>query len=151
MGKKTTVILSIIIVVLVFLAIASNYILSEVYSFSGNPIKRVYLKNAVVKAETVTDSEKIEQGLAGRKDLSVGRGMLFMMPEEDYLRFWMKGMQFPIDIIWIENNLVIGCERNISPKDDRIFISPEKAGFVLEVPAGFCDQYDVQINDAVKI
>ncbi len=139
------------VLVVAVLFIAANYVLSEVYSSYGNPIKRVYFKNTLIKAETVNSKERIEQGLAGRKELADGRGMLFMMPEEDYSRFWMKGMQFPIDIIWIEKNQVIGCEKNISPKDDRIFTSPEKAGIVLEVPAGFCDQYNVQTNDAVKM
>jgi uncharacterized protein len=151
MAKKTGIILVVTFVALVAALIVVNYVLSEVYSSSGNPIKRVYLKNVFVKAETVSSKEKTEQGLAGRKELAEGRGMLFVMPKEDYLTFWMKGMQFPIDIIWIEKDRVIGCEKNISPKDDRIFTSPDKAGLVLEVPAGFCDQHDVEVNDVVKI
>jgi uncharacterized membrane protein (UPF0127 family) len=90
---------------------------SEIHSTSGNPIKRVYFKNTFVKAETVSSKEKIELVLAGRKELPEGRGMLFSMPQEDYLRFWMKGMQISIDIIWIEQSRIAGCEKNISPKD----------------------------------
>lgn len=150
MVKKTKIIIFSVLMLLGIILIVVNYIFSEVYSTSGNPIKRVYFKNTFVKAEVVSDQKRIELGLAGRKELPAGRGMLFMMPQEDYLRFWMKGMQIPVDIIWIEQSRIVGCEKNISPKDERIFTSPAMTGLVLEVPAGFCDKYDVGINDAIR-
>ena len=77
--------------------------------------------------------------------------MLFVMPRSDFQRFWMRGMQFPIDIIWMEQGRVVGCEKNISPKDERVFASPSEASAVLEVLEGFCDHFDVQVNDPVGI
>jgi uncharacterized protein len=151
MAKKTKIIIFSALIILGIILIIVNYIYSEVYSTAGNPIRRVFLKNTFVKAETVSGQKKIELGLGGRKNLPDGRGMLFLMPKEDYLRFWMKGMQFSIDIIWIEQGRITGCEKNISPKDDRIFTSPTMAGVVLEVPAGFCDKFNVSINDMIRI
>ena len=151
MAKKTKIIIISALILLGVILIVVNYIFSEVRSTAGNPIKKVYFKNTLVKAETVSDQKKIELGLGGRKELPEGRGMLFQMPEEKYLRFWMKGMQFSIDIIWIEQGRVIGCDKNISPKDERIFTSPTMAGLVLETPAGFCDKYNVTVNDAIRI
>jgi len=77
--------------------------------------------------------------------------MLFEMLESEPQHFWMKDMLFAIDIIWIENGRVIGFEKNISPGDPRTFVSPSDAGYILEVPAGFCDRYGVKVNDEVKI
>jgi len=54
--------------------------------------------------------------------------MLFAMSEDDMQNFWMKGMLFPIDIIWIENARVIGCEKNISPSDPRSSLLRPKQG-----------------------
>ncbi|MDD5489767.1 MAG: DUF192 domain-containing protein [Candidatus Moranbacteria bacterium] len=140
------------IIGLIILVILLNYVSSEFFSLKyWNPVKRVYLKNTLVKAEEVNTAEKIERGLAGRASLDEGRGMLFSMPKDDFQRFWMKGMQFSLDIIWIENGRVIGCEGRISPDDQRIFTSPEKASLVLEVNAGFCEQYNVQLNDSVSV
>jgi uncharacterized membrane protein (UPF0127 family) len=135
----------------VVLAILLNYVFSEFYSTSGNLIKKVYVKNNLVKAEAVKSKAKIEKGLSGRKDLAEGRGMLFVMPSVDFQRFWMKEMLVPIDIIWIANSRVIGFEKNISSDDPRTFTSPSAAGYVLEVPAGFCDSHGISVNDAVKI
>lgn len=152
MSSKSKKITVSVIIGLVISVILLNYVSSEFFSLKyWNPIRRVYLKNVVVKAEAVDTAEKIEQGLAGRKELPEGRGMLFLMPKDDFQRFWMKGMQFGIDIIWLEKGRVVGCEKNVSPRDDRIFTSPSAAGMVLEAPEGFCDRYDVQINDQVGI
>jgi len=152
MSSKSKKVTAVVIIGLVALIILLNYVSSEFFSLRyWNPIKRVFIKNALVKAEVVSSQEKILQGLAWRKDLPAGRGMLFVMPANDFQRFWMKGMQFSIDIIWIEDNLVIGCEQRISPDDQRIFTSPGKASLVLEVEKGFCDQYQIQMNDLVRI
>jgi hypothetical protein len=105
----------------------------------------------VVKVETVSSKEKIEKGLAGRENLPAGRGMLFLMPDSNQQRFWMKGMQFAIDIIWISGDKVTGCEKNISPQDERIFTSSEPASSVLEVPEGFCERNAISVNDPIKL
>jgi uncharacterized protein len=151
MENKTKIKIFVSTVFLALLLILANYIISEVISTSGNRIRRVYVRNILVKAELVNTQEKIERGLAGRENLDAGRGMLFEMPSNKAQNFWMKGMRFPIDIIWIENGRVIGCEKDISPDDPRIFSSPGEAGYVLEVPEGFCDENSVKINDAVDL
>jgi uncharacterized membrane protein (UPF0127 family) len=133
------------------LTILLNYIFSEFYSTSGNRIRRIYVKNNLVKAEVVESPEKREKGLSEREGLAEGRGMLFVMSGTNFPRFWMKGMRFSIDIIWIDNGRVIGFEKNISPKDSRVFTSPAAAGYVLEVPAGFCDKYNIEINNAIEM
>lgn len=152
MTTKSKIITISAIAGLAIAAILLNYVSSEIYSLKyRNPIRRVYFKNVFVKAEEVSDKEKIEQGLAGRESLPEGRGMLFVMPRDDFQRFWMKGMRFSIDIIWLENGRVAGCEKNISPKDERIFASPSKASLVLEVSEGFCDHFKVEVNDQIGI
>jgi uncharacterized membrane protein (UPF0127 family) len=152
MTTKSKIIILSAIVGLSVAIIAVNYISSEIFSLKyWNPIHRVYFKNMYVKAEVVDTQAEIENGLAGRKELPIGRGMLFVMPSDGVQKFWMKGMQFGIDIIWMERGAVIGCDKNISPKDDRIFTSPSASQVVLEVPQGFCDQFDVRVNDQVGI
>jgi uncharacterized membrane protein (UPF0127 family) len=151
MQNKTKIKIFIGVVVAIIIVIIVNYVLSEVIALNGNKIDRVYVRDVLVKAEVVKTETKIEKGLGGRTILANGRGMLFEMFESEPQHFWMKGMLFPIDIIWIENGRVIGCEKNISPTDPRTFVSPSDAGYVLEVPAGFCDRYSVNTNDAVKI
>jgi len=151
MQTKTKIKIFIGVISAIILAILANYVLSEVIALNGNKIDRVYVRDVLVKAEVVNTDARVEKGLGGRTSLADGRGMLFEMPDNDTQHFWMKGMLFAIDIIWIENGRVIGCEKNISPSDPRIFASPSDAGYVLEVPAGFCDRYSIKVNDEVKL
>ena len=151
MQNKTKIKIFVGIISAIIIVILANYVLSEVIALNGNKIDRVYVRDVLVKAEVVSSKEKVELGLGGRDSLPTGRGMLFQMPDGRSQNFWMQGMRFAIDIIWIENRQVIGCERNISPSDQRIFTSPSAAGYVLEVPAGFCDENSVKMNDEVKL
>src|SRR4030042_6394688 len=152
MSSKSKIIISGVVIGLFVLGIFLNYVSSELFSVRyWNPIKKVYINGNLVKAEVVKDKEKIEQGLAGRKSLPDGRGMLFVMPTGDFQHFWMQGMLLSIDIIWIEENRVIGCEERILPEDKRIFTSPGKASLVLEAPAGFCEKNNVEMNDSVEM
>lgn len=152
MSSKSKIITFSVVVGAVVFAILIGYISSEFFSLKHwNPIKRVYLENILVKAEVVKSSKKIELGLAGREKLDKGRGMLFVMSEDSLQRFWMRGMRFPIDIIWIKKDRVIGCEERVAPEDQRIFTSPGKVSFVLEVEAGFCDENNIKVNDRVRI
>ncbi len=64
--------------------------------------------------------------------------------------FWMKNMQFPIDIIWIYKNRVVLVKKNIPPPS--LLISDEKIpkyGFgvladkVLEIPSGEAERQEI--------
>ncbi|MFA6285380.1 MAG: DUF192 domain-containing protein [Parcubacteria group bacterium] len=151
MENRTKIKVFVGVIGVAIIVILANYIFSEVISVRGNVIKRVYIRDILVKSELVKSEAKIEKGLAGRTSLPEGRGMLFEMMGENTQHFWMKGMRFAIDIIWIENGRVIGCEKNIFPNDQRIFTSPGNAGYVLEVPEGFCDKNKVEVNNEAKI
>ena len=48
----------------------------------------------------VTPAER-QQGLSGREPLASREGMLFVYREPRLLSFWMNGMLFPLDFVWI--------------------------------------------------
>lgn len=151
MQDKTKTKIIVTAIALAVLMILANYVSSEVFSIHGNLIKKIHIRDVLVKAEMVKTDAKKEKGLSGRDGLAEGRGMLFEMSGGSVQTFWMKGMRFPIDIIWIKNERVIGCEKNISPSDTRVFAPPSDAGYVLEVQAGFCDEHKVEVNDAFRL
>lgn len=83
-----------------------------------------------------TDAEK-ERGLGGRESLASNTGMFFIFDHSDIYPFWMKDMKFPIDIIWLDENLyVVDVEINV-PADSypKIFTPTHKSKYVLEVAA----------------
>ena len=56
---------------------------------------------AVFDMEVAQTPEERGRGLSGRDGLEPGSGMLFIFRSETTTSFWMKGMRFPIDFVWI--------------------------------------------------
>jgi uncharacterized membrane protein (UPF0127 family) len=87
-------------------------------------------------------------GLSYREGLAAGTGMLFLFKEPAPQSFWMRGMRFCIDIIWIENGVIQGAAESVCPEppgtadaDLPSYVSPVPVSYALEVPAGWLAAY----------
>lgn len=91
-------------------------------------------------------------GLSGRDSLAPDHGMLFVFEKPDRYGFWMKEMNFSIDIIWIDvSKKIVHIEERVSPESyPKIYIPDAQALFVLEVPAGFVTENKIRVGDEVK-
>jgi len=93
-----------------------------------------------------------EQGLSNRDSIG-SDGMLFIFSTNQNATFWMKGMRFGLDIVWIYNGTVIGIDQNVSPpmggQDPEIRQSPGSISQVLELPAGSANL--ISVGDLVSI
>ncbi len=97
------------------------------------------------------------RGLGYRAGLAPGTGMLFLFAEPAPRSFWMKGMQFCIDIIWIENGAIQGAAESVCPDpagtadaDLTSYVSPVPVTYVLEVPAGWLDTNGLGVGAPVE-
>jgi len=86
--------------------------------------------------EVVATPEERQLGLGERNRLASGHGMLFLFDTPDRYGFWMRGMRFPIDIIFLSRGKVVAVERSIDPSDGRIITPDTPVDQVLEVNAG---------------
>ncbi len=93
------------------------------------------------------------QGLSNREDLPNDEGMLFLFDNPDRHGFWMKDMNFPIDIIWLDDeNQVVDLKQSVSPETYPETFEPSKnAKKVVELNAGFANQENINRGDALKI
>lgn len=106
----------------------------------------------LVAAVANTPHER-EQGLSGTHFLNSGNGMFFVFEDAEEHGFWMKDMEFSIDILWInEDNQIVDMEENVSPDTYPTVFTPDApAKYVLEVMAGWAAENDVEIGDTVII
>jgi uncharacterized membrane protein (UPF0127 family) len=132
---------------LLLLVAAAGAISAEERSEYGNPFTWVTLGQVKVKAEAVQSPQKTYLGLSHRKELPEGRGMLFAMPAKELQRFCMRGMNFPLDFIWLVPGKVAGLAQNVPADFPGEICSPEPVSHVLEVPAGFIERYGIQVGD----
>jgi len=118
-------------------------------SEADREISTVSINDVLIEVELAqTPDEKI-QGLSGRNSLSANTGMLFVYDQPDFYLFWMKDMQFPIDILWIDKNYkIIDITKNLQPESfPQTFAPSAPVQYVLEVNAGFADINGVRIKD----
>jgi uncharacterized membrane protein (UPF0127 family) len=94
------------------------------------------------------------RGLSGREMLPENSGMLFVFDTPGRHGFWMYGMKFPLDIIWIDERLrVVYFVENAQPCVNicETYEPPADALYVLEVNAGFVKKYGLKVGDVVEL
>jgi len=114
---------------------------------------QVCIKNVCVQAE-IADSDSLRQrGLMFREKLMTLEAMLFVFKTEAMHIFWMKNMNIPLDIIWINRNkTVVDIKTQCQPCKDSCpqLIPSRRSLYVLEVSAGFVEKNKIQIGDKVE-
>lgn len=115
--------------------------------------KKVILDESVeIKAEVADSFWETTKGLGGRDFLPEEEGMLFVFPEDSKKSFWMKGMKFSLDIIWINDGKIIDINKN-APFDDqkKVYYPDAVIDYVLEVNAGFSDKNNIEVGDTFEV
>lgn len=102
----------------------------------------IKIANREIDVEVVNQPTSITLGLGGRPQLGAD-GMLFVLPRRQVTQFWMKGMVFDIDIIWIKNHQVVKVDQHVpawplttAEAALPLYPSPGEVDMVLEVEAG---------------
>lgn len=94
-------------------------------------------------ADVAETGEQRRKGLSIKDQLNENESMLFVFSKPGEHSFWMKGMKFPIDIIWLDSDRkVIHVERELEPCITDAcpqYMPGEDALYVLETAAGFAD------------
>lgn len=110
-----------------------------------------------VEVEVADSTDERNRGLGGRESLEQNSGMLFIFAGADRYKFWMKGVKFPLDFIWIKDDEVIDLLPNVpTPEPSQadatlpIYTSVAPIDKVLEVNAGFIQQKNIKIGDKLK-
>jgi uncharacterized membrane protein (UPF0127 family) len=118
----------------------------------------VAIRGPSIVAEVARSSAEHAQGLGGRDGLAPNTGMVFPYTEARRLSFWMKGMRFDIDIVWIRDGRIVDISAFVpapraaqtSIMDAIPQVAPrEPADTVLEVVAGTARARGWQIGDPV--
>jgi len=119
---------------------------------SGQNIIKVGDTN--IKLRIARTPQELEKGLGYIQSLPENEGMLFIMNRFAYHSFWMKGMEFPLDFIWISGNKIVDITQNvpISTDPNPPIIRPQKlCNFILEVNAGFVKRHNVKVGQTISI
>jgi uncharacterized membrane protein (UPF0127 family) len=119
---------------------------------SEAPAASLSIRNQQVELELAITPEIQTRGLGYRDSLAWHHGMLFIYPRPAFHRFWMRGMRFDIDIVWIRGDRIVDIShgvRHVRGENGPTIQPRELADRVLEVPAGYASAHAWRAGDRV--
>lgn len=115
---------------------------------------KVAINDSEFNVKVAESAQEKQIGLSETKELEENEGMLFVFDNPDHYSFWMKGMEFPIDIIYIKGDKVVTVVPNapVPTNDDLTVYQPtEESDKVLEIKAGLAKKYNIKEGSTVEI
>ncbi|PIQ68149.1 MAG: hypothetical protein COV91_05635 [Candidatus Taylorbacteria bacterium CG11_big_fil_rev_8_21_14_0_20_46_11] len=121
---------------------------------------------AVFTLEVADTDMKREVGLGGRPTIEEDEGMLFVFETPGPYSFWMKGMEFPLDIVWLasvdnlseealsrkQKVVVVHVEENVATTTyPRVFTPDSSATYVAELPAGSAKKSGIEFGSILML
>ena len=146
----------------IFISINVSLCIIQLFTFNQSFAEEIVYSHAIVTTSTgeeipveVADTlKKRSLGLGKRTSLKKGWGMLFVFEKRKPHRFWMKDMQFPLDIIWLDNHRIVHIIHNAKPTNSRekpeVMTSPVPVNFVLEIAAGRAAKLRLKTGQRMK-
>jgi len=124
------------------------------------PRGTVKIDGIVLEVQIADTDPRRARGLMFQEQLPLDEGMLFVWDAADKRSIWMLNMQFPLDIIWIDDaNKVVFIEKNVpicKTALETVTCPSYKGGskdakYVLEVTAGFVEEFKITTESTLEI
>ncbi len=113
---------------------------------------KIKINNIDITAEVASTPELKRQGLMFRKYLPEKNGMIFIFDHPQKTNFWMKNVNFPLDIIFINKNKIIKIYKNLPTCKNKpcpIYPSKVLTEYALELNGGFCQKYGIKTGQSI--
>jgi len=114
--------------------------------------KNVKINDQMIKVELAIKPADQYLGLSYRPSLCADCGLLFLFSDSRRREFVMRGMNFPLDIIFINEHKIISIAANLPPEGNtptKLYWSSGPADAVLEVNGGRAALGGVKVGDYV--
>jgi hypothetical protein len=105
----------------------------------------------------VTDAQRT-RGLKGRPSIDSNGGMLFVFPEADVRRFWMRDCLVPLDILFIDSDGKIDSIHTLPPAPpgtprDAVAVANSVGAvpYVIELRSGRADELGLSRGDVISL
>jgi uncharacterized membrane protein (UPF0127 family) len=125
--------------------------------FPGYIVQDKILKGENFRVVISNKNEQRIKGLSDQEFLNPNEGMLFIFSGPGLHNFWMKDMNFSIDIIWLNEKLeVLYIEKDVEPEsyteNNKELFGPkyQLSKYVFEVKAGVSDNLGIKVGDSLE-
>lgn len=123
-------------------------------NFAQSPTAEI--NNVKVTLMVADDEEEMQKGLSKRKELKENTGMIFLFEKSGKYSFWMKDVEFPLDIIYLQGDTIIDIKKNVPPQAGNegvlpVYVPVADSNRVLEVNGGFSDKNRLKVGDKITL
>ncbi len=130
-----------------FIASSTPMIASSTSSsfFPSMKVVTIHASSSEIYAVVADTDASRAQGLSGIVTLPDKNGMLFTFSNPGMYGFWMKDMNIPLDMVWIDDaKKVISISENVEPKTfPKSFYPASPASYVLEINAHSAQKFGI--------
>lgn len=139
------------ILAITMISFLAGYLLANL-----NIQKTAKINNQELTIEEVKKEKDLAIGLSKYQSISSNQGMLFIFPKNTKRSFWMKNMNFSIDIFFLdENKEIIDIKHNQSPcplkGECKLIDSKHSYSYVIETKANYASLNNIKIGDKFEI
>ncbi len=106
-----------------------------------------------IKVKLAHTKEEQEYGLMGREAIGIHRGMFFIYNEKPSENYWIKNINFSLDLIFLdENQEIVKFIRRVPACVDGFesFFIKEPYQYVLQISGGFLDHNEVDEKARIR-
>jgi uncharacterized membrane protein (UPF0127 family) len=113
--------------------------------------RKIQISGAEFNVEIAASNEEKLLGLSGRSSLASSTGMFFIFNYPGNWGIWMKDMNFPIDVLWIDDDFKINhIVEDMAPQSyPQVYKPTSSARYVLELPAGTVKDRGIKIGQSI--
>lgn len=143
--RPSTTIILIIGLVLILVGLVVSFTLT-----TFKPTTQVRIGSGVYSLWLADNDITRVQGLSEVEKLHLNGGLLMAFDTNGTHGIWMKDMNFPLDIIWLNSEKkVVYIVMNAPPEDpsSTVYTPKDPARYVLELPAGSVKKAGIKTGD----
>lgn len=152
--KRILILFGVLLLLIVAIKFSGDYIQNKTLPFLSKP--QAVLGSKTINLTVARTQKEKQIGLSGKESLPQDQGMVFTFQKADYYSFWMRGVKFPIDILYLKNKKIITIFENVQPptssdQNPEILSPEEPSDTVLEINAGLSRKYNLKKGDMIRM
>lgn len=133
---------------------SSESIKTQEITFTKEGTLTILSKDSIIQKLAIEFAEtdyEVQTGLMYRQSMANNQGMLFIFQDVAMHSFYMKNTEFPLDIIFIdENQKIASFQKNAQPFNETGLSSQVPIKYVLEINAGLSDTWNLAVGDSIS-
>jgi uncharacterized membrane protein (UPF0127 family) len=113
---------------------------------------KIRINDCQFKVKLAVSEKERQMGMMKKRFDDTFNGMLFIQKNEQHC-FWMKNCIIPLDIIFIEDNIITKIHHNCPPCEDDICDEHYcgEGDLVLELMGGTCNKLGINEGDELEL